>query len=225
MRAAPSLNTEDVAGQGNTKPRPDAAKTEISSGIADVSDKFAYSGIKIRGQRPQGSRAARSHRTRDHRAPVADRSLSLTTVARRRTHRERGGAFDPSKNPNAPGAPRPLGTIVRPVTTNYASAEYSSARVVPSGDAFDPFKNPNAPGAPRPLGTIARPTTANYASAEYSSARVVPRTRRERGDALDPSKNPNAPGTPQPLGTAARTTTANSASASNQRQTTSSPTL
>ena len=28
MRAAPSLNTEDVAGQGNTKPRPDAAKTE-----------------------------------------------------------------------------------------------------------------------------------------------------------------------------------------------------
>jgi hypothetical protein len=57
MRAAPSLNTEDVAGQGNTKPRPDAAKTEISSGIADVSDKFAYSGSKsadnvpkVRGQ-------------------------------------------------------------------------------------------------------------------------------------------------------------------------------
>jgi hypothetical protein len=174
MRAAQSLNTEDVAGHGNTKPRPDAAKTEISSGIADVSDKVAYSGSKSADNVPKvggqpdriGLEIAALHAA----APVADRSLSLASVAPRRTRRERGDAFDPSKNPNAPGAPRPLGTIARPATANYASAEYSSARVVPRtrrerGDAFDPSKNPNAPSAPRPLGTIARTTTANSASA------------------------------------------------------------
>jgi hypothetical protein len=175
MRAAQSLNTEDVAGLGNTKPRPDAAKTETaSSAIADVSDKVAYSGSKSADNLPKvgwqpdriGLEIAALHAA----APVADRSLSLASVTPRRTQRERGDAFDPSKNPNAPGAPRPLGTRARPATANYASAEYSSARVVPRtqrerGDAFDPSKNPNAPGAPRPLGTIARPTTANSASA------------------------------------------------------------
>jgi len=172
MRAAQSLNTEDVAGLGNTKPHPDAAKTEISSGIADVSDKVAYSGSKSADNVPKvggqpdriGLEIAALHAA----APVADRSPSLASVTPRRTRR--GDAFDPSKNPNAPGAPRPLGTIARPATANYASAEYSSARVVPRtrrerGDAFDPSKNPNAPSAPRPLGTIARTTTANSASA------------------------------------------------------------
>ncbi len=135
MRAAQSLNTEDVAGLGKTKPRPDAAKTEISSGIADVSDKVAYSESKSADNVPKvggqpdriGLEIAALHAA----APVADRSLSLASVAPRRTQRERGDAFDPSKNPNAPGAPRPLGTIARPATANYASAEYSSARSRP----------------------------------------------------------------------------------------------
>jgi hypothetical protein len=126
MRAAQSLNTEDVAGLGNTKPRPDAAKTETaSSGIADVSDKVAYSGSKSADNLPKvgwqpdriGLEIAALHAA----APVADRSLSPASVVPR-TQRKRGDAFDPSKNPNAPGAPRPLGTIARTTTANSASA-------------------------------------------------------------------------------------------------------
>jgi hypothetical protein len=41
-RTALSPNAPDVASLGNKKPRPDAAKTEISAGFAEVSGKVAH---------------------------------------------------------------------------------------------------------------------------------------------------------------------------------------
>jgi hypothetical protein len=55
---------------------------------------------------------------------VVDHSVSAT-LARRREQRARHDAFDPSQHPNAPGAPRPLGTIRSTAPANKGSADYA----------------------------------------------------------------------------------------------------
>jgi hypothetical protein len=129
MRTAQSLSTKDVPGPGNTKPRLDAVKTEISAGIAEVSG-------KVGRLRPKSAEKAPKVGARFDRiglkiaallaaAPVADRSVSAAPVARKRAPGGRGDAFDPSQNPTAPGAPRPLGTIGPATTTNNSAAQYA----------------------------------------------------------------------------------------------------
>lgn len=103
VRATQSLNTEDIADLANSKPLPDAAKTDISAGIAEV-------------LRPSAA------------APLADRSVSPALVPRTRAQGGRGDAFDPSQNPTAPGAPRSLGTIARAATANNLEAEYANGQ-------------------------------------------------------------------------------------------------
>jgi hypothetical protein len=173
MRAAQSPSMVDIAPLGSAKPRLGAIKTESSSGIAAASDKVSPSGQKsadkvhIAGGQPDpiGIEIAALLTA----APIAPRKVSPPPVAPRRTH----DAFDPAKNPNAPGAPRPLGALSRTATVMNASAKQPSAPIAPritrheQGDAFDLAKNPNAPGVPRPLGTVARAASANNASAEY----------------------------------------------------------
>ena len=56
----------------------------------------------------------------------------------------RSDAFEPAESPNAPGAPRVLGSVP-PQPPPLMSRR---------SDAFDPMDNPNAPGAPRVLGSI-----------------------------------------------------------------------
>jgi tol-pal system protein YbgF len=56
----------------------------------------------------------------------------------------RSDAFEPVENPNAPGAPRVLGSV--PPQPPPSMSRRS--------DAFDPMENPNAPGAPRVLGSM-----------------------------------------------------------------------
>jgi tol-pal system protein YbgF len=56
----------------------------------------------------------------------------------------RSDGFEPMENPNAPGAPRVLGSVP-PQPPPLMSRR---------SDAFDPVDNPNAPGAPRVLGPI-----------------------------------------------------------------------
>src|SRR5258708_39350258 len=56
----------------------------------------------------------------------------------------RAAAFEPAESPNAPGAPRVLGSVP-PQPPPLMSRR---------SDAFDPMDNPNAPGAPRVLGSI-----------------------------------------------------------------------
>jgi hypothetical protein len=124
MRAVES--PKNVASLGNTKARPDAAKSEISAGIAEVSNKVVHSRPKSAEMGPRVSkpldRVGLEIAAILATAPVADRSPA--SVARRRAHGGRGDAFDPSRNPTAPGAPRQLGTIARAGTANNSSAEY-----------------------------------------------------------------------------------------------------
>ena len=122
----PAQGTKDAAGLGNTKPRLDAAKTEISAAIAEVSGKVE----RLPPKPPEKpSKASERFDPIGHEiaallaaAPVADSAVSVA-VARKRAKGGRGDAFDPSKNPTAPGALRPLGTIAPAATPNNSAAE------------------------------------------------------------------------------------------------------
>jgi hypothetical protein len=127
MSAAQSLSTVDTAPVGSAKPRLDATKAESSSGIAAASDAASPSGPKsadrahtASGPDPIGVEIAAVLAA----APIAARKASPTPAAPRRTH----DAFDPTKNPHAPGAPRPLGAS-RTATAMNAAAKHRSARV------------------------------------------------------------------------------------------------
>jgi hypothetical protein len=127
MPAVQSLSPKDVTGLEGTKPGLDAAKTEITAAIAEVSPKVEHSRPKS-PEKP--SKASERFDPIGHEitallgaAPVADRWISAAPVARKRAHVGRGDAFDTSKNPTAPGAPRPLGTIAPAATPNNAAAE------------------------------------------------------------------------------------------------------
>lgn len=123
LPAVQSLSAEDVTGLGNTKPRLDAPKTERTAPIAEVSGKVE----RLPPKSPKKlSKASERFDPIGHEiaallaaAPVADRAVSAAPVARKRAH----DAFDPSKNPTAPGAPRPLGTIAPAATPNNSAAE------------------------------------------------------------------------------------------------------
>ena len=155
-----TLSTDAVAGLANKGPAREAGKTENSPGIAEASGKVERSEPKTADKVPTGSGrpdsigneiAALSAAT-----PVSDHPPSWASVER--TLRRRGDAFDPSKHPNAPGAPQPLGALAHTATTSSASAVSAPgarARTLRKhSDAFDPSKHPTAPGAPRPLGGI-----------------------------------------------------------------------
>jgi hypothetical protein len=113
LGAAQGLSTKDVIDLGNTNPRLNAAKIEISGPIAEGSS-------KVLRPKPAEKLSKISERV-DHiglkiaallaAAPVADRSVSAAPVAQKRARGGRGDAFDPSQHPNAPGVPRALGTI------------------------------------------------------------------------------------------------------------------
>jgi hypothetical protein len=81
------------------KARLDAVKAETSAGIAELTARID------RLQREFTTKLARSSERfdrSDHRGPA---------LAQKETKAHRGDAFDPSQNPGAPGAPRPLGSV------------------------------------------------------------------------------------------------------------------
>src|SRR5271166_2598581 len=125
LPVAQSLSPKDVTGLGNTNPRSDAPKTERSAPIAEASGEVERLPPKT-PEKP--SKVSERFDPIGHEiaallaaAPVADRAVA--PVTRKRAHGGRSDAFDPSKNPTAPGAPRPLGTIAPPATPNNSAAE------------------------------------------------------------------------------------------------------
>lgn len=127
VHATQSLNTKEVSAPEPTKPSLEAAKDEASRGIVEAgktsrlppkpmeklangSDRIDRIGLKIAALLAVD--------------PVVDHSV-FATLARRREQRARHDAFDPSQHPNAPGAPRPLGTIRSTAPANKGSADYA----------------------------------------------------------------------------------------------------
>ena len=128
IRAAQSLNTKEVSAPEPAKPRLKAAKDEASASIVEAAGKTSPLPPKpVEKLADGGERVDRiglkiaALLAVD---PVVDHSVSAT-LARRREQRARHDAFDPSQHPNAPGAPRPLGTIRSTAPANKGSADYA----------------------------------------------------------------------------------------------------
>jgi hypothetical protein len=129
MHAAQTLSTRDVTSLGSTKPRLDVAKTEFNGAIAESPDKVEHlrpkSADKLSKASERLDRIGLKIASLLAAAPVTDGSVSSAMVARRRAQNARHDAFDPSQNPAAPGAPRPLGTIAPAANAKNATAEYA----------------------------------------------------------------------------------------------------
>jgi hypothetical protein len=128
MRAAQSPKTEEVSAHETAKPGLEAAKDEAGPGIVEVPSQAGRLPAKPveklakGGERPDqiGLKIA-ALLTGDS---VVGHSVSATP-ARKRGQSARGDAFDPSQYPNAPGAPRPLGTLRSTAPATKSSRDYS----------------------------------------------------------------------------------------------------
>jgi hypothetical protein len=126
VQAAQSPSAKDAAALGGTNPRLDAANTETKAAVAEAAGKVEHLQRESAAKRSKVSE--RFDRIGDKiaallaAAPVADRSESAAPVVRKRAQ---GGhdAFDPSQNPTAPGAPRPLGTIASAASANNSPSQ------------------------------------------------------------------------------------------------------
>ncbi len=108
----------------NLKTRLDAIKSETSTSIASLADKVE------RAQREPEAKLSQiierlDRMERQIAAPVAAASVgavqaSGTSAPRKQAQGGRGDAFNPSLNPNAPGAPRPLGSLAPAANTSPA---------------------------------------------------------------------------------------------------------
>ena len=129
MHAAQILSTKDATGLGSAKPRLDALKIDINAAIPEASGTVEHLRSKSAEKLPKTTarvdRLGLTIAALLAAGPVADRSVSTTPVVRKRAQGGRGDAFDPSQNPNAPGAPRPLGTIAPAATAKNSSVEYA----------------------------------------------------------------------------------------------------
>jgi hypothetical protein len=128
MHAAQSLNTKEVSAPEPAKPSLEAAKDEASASIVDAAGKTSPLPPKPVEKLANGSdridRIGLKIAALLAVDPVVDHSVSATLV-RKRGQSARHDAFDPSRHPNAPGAPRPLGTIRSTVPANKPSADYA----------------------------------------------------------------------------------------------------
>jgi hypothetical protein len=128
MHAAQSLNRKEVSAPKPAKPSLEAAKDEASPGIVEAAGKTSRLPPKPTEKLANGSdridRIGLKIAALLAVDPGIDHSVSAT-LARRREQRARHDAFDPSQHPNAPGAPRPLGTIRSTATANKGSADYA----------------------------------------------------------------------------------------------------
>jgi hypothetical protein len=114
MHAVQSLNTKEVSAPEPANPSLEAAKDEASPGLDEAAGKTSRLPPKPMEKLANGSdridRIGLKIAALLAVDPVVDHSASAT-LTRRREQKARHDAFNPSQHPNAPGAPRPLGTI------------------------------------------------------------------------------------------------------------------
>jgi hypothetical protein len=129
MRAAQSLNTEEVSAPETVRPGLKAARNEADPGIVEAAGKTSRLPPKpvekLANRRERLDRIGLKIAALLAVDPIVDHSVSATPIARKRGQSARGDAFDPSQHPNAPGAPRPLGIIRSTARANKSSDEYA----------------------------------------------------------------------------------------------------
>ena len=122
LRAAQTLGVKGTGSLGNVRSRLDAAKAESKAAVAEVTGRVdnlqRESAAKLSQVNERFDRIERQIAELLAVAPVAGGSASGPPVARKRAPGERGDAFDPSQNPNAPGVPRSLGILSSAASAN-----------------------------------------------------------------------------------------------------------
>ncbi len=119
LRAAQNQSGNDVAALEGLKTRLDAVKAETGSSIGELASKVENMQREPEAKLSQiDERLDRIEHQIEGSPPAA--SIGATSApgkaaagiaAQQRKIGGRGDAFDPSKNPNAPGVPRPLGSL------------------------------------------------------------------------------------------------------------------
>jgi hypothetical protein len=114
MHATQSSSAQDTAALEGLSTQLNLTKTEVSAAIAELAGRVEQL------ERESAAKLSQLYERLDRiehptAAPTAASlgaaSKSGTTVAKNRARDRRHDAFDPSQNPNAPGAPRPLGSL------------------------------------------------------------------------------------------------------------------
>jgi hypothetical protein len=120
MQPPQTPHAQDAGGPAIAKPRPVADRTEIGAPAPGAPGKAERARSKSAEKLPKaGQRVDRiglKIAALLAAAPAADRSGPPAPAVRKLTPGGRGDAFDPARNPTAPGAPRPLGTVARAAT-------------------------------------------------------------------------------------------------------------
>jgi hypothetical protein len=127
VHAAQSLSAKDATGLEGLKTRLDAVKTETGAAIAELAGKVEHlqrdSAAKLSQVSERFDRIEHEIASPLATALLGAASSSKEATARKRIQGGRGDAFDPSQNPTAPGAPRPLGSLAPAASTNNPAGE------------------------------------------------------------------------------------------------------
>ena len=127
MHAAQSLNTNEVSARtGETESRGGEGRSKPWHRRGRGQDQPLTA--ETHGEACQRKRQDRSNWIEDRgdaRCRSSRRSLCIRNAGAKTGQEARHDAFDPSQHPNAPGAPRPLGTIRSTAPANKGSADYA----------------------------------------------------------------------------------------------------
>ena len=122
MHAAQRLSPNDAAGREGLKTRLDVVHTETGAAIAALAGKVerlqTESAAKFSQMSERFDRIEQQIGALSAAASVAAISAGGAVPVRKQAHDDRHDAFDPSQNPTAPGAPRPLGSVAPAASVN-----------------------------------------------------------------------------------------------------------
>jgi outer membrane murein-binding lipoprotein Lpp len=105
IRAAPAQGPKNTVSREELKTRLDAIRTDNAATIAELAAKVDQMERKSADRRDRIERQITAPR------PVASVAASAASEPPPRKRAQGHDAFNPSQNPNAPGAPRPLGAL------------------------------------------------------------------------------------------------------------------
>lgn len=119
LRTAQSRMAKDTSGFENLKTRLNAVKTETSASIAELAGKVDH--LQREPEAKLSQIIERLDRMERQIATAPAAPPSGAPAAKKQAQSGRGDAFDPAQNPNAPGAPHSLGSLVPAGSANPAA--------------------------------------------------------------------------------------------------------
>jgi len=112
MSATPRKEDKEATNVDELNRRIDAAKADTSAEIRQLSNTVEQLQREMTARLAEiGAASRHAERAAAEAAAAPPRLATAVRVEEgyKRSHKRRGDAFDPTQNPHAPGAPRPLG--------------------------------------------------------------------------------------------------------------------